>query len=262
MASTATLPSGVTTGCAWPGRGQSVTELMPFMNFLVHWYTCCSDRHASRYWNFITILKFHNLNELRWVSPLRYLKNEWQNGVLLWCTLQAGPPSLHYYCTITLHSCTVLPPVGHSSNHQYHCCQVTRQSSCGSNFYRTFLRFSFDSPSYFILGTTTIKEAVHFLYYQSQATWCIYPFIRQESVHNTPSEKCRGVPHNCVCSVNTATALTEQIKLSRSCYNYYTHYFWSCYNYYTHYFFFQHWHSESTIKIWLYNWDEVKINLV
>ena len=27
----------------------SVTELMPFMNFLVHSYTCCSDRHASPY---------------------------------------------------------------------------------------------------------------------------------------------------------------------------------------------------------------------
>ena len=32
-----------------PGRGQSVTELIPFMNFLVHSYTCYSDRHASPY---------------------------------------------------------------------------------------------------------------------------------------------------------------------------------------------------------------------
>ena len=53
MPSTAALPSGVTTGCAWPGRGQSVTELMAFMNCLVHRYTCCSDRHASLYWTFI-----------------------------------------------------------------------------------------------------------------------------------------------------------------------------------------------------------------
>ena len=53
MASTAAMPSGVTTRCAWPGRGQSVTELMPFMNFPVHSYTCCSDRHASPYWTFI-----------------------------------------------------------------------------------------------------------------------------------------------------------------------------------------------------------------
>ena len=39
--------------CAWPGWGESVTELVPFMNFLVHSYTCCSDRHASPYWIFI-----------------------------------------------------------------------------------------------------------------------------------------------------------------------------------------------------------------
>jgi len=32
----------------------------------------------------------------------------------------------------------VLPPIGHSSNHKYHWCQLTRQSSCGWNFYRTF----------------------------------------------------------------------------------------------------------------------------
>ena len=48
----------LTTGCAWPGRGESVTELMLFMNFLFHSYTCCSDRHASPYWNFIR----------RWIS--------------------------------------------------------------------------------------------------------------------------------------------------------------------------------------------------
>ena len=58
MASTAAVASGVITGCAWPGRGESVTELMLFMNFLVHSYTCCSDRHASQYWTFI----------LRWIS--------------------------------------------------------------------------------------------------------------------------------------------------------------------------------------------------
>jgi len=52
-ASTAAMPSGVTTGCACPGLAESVTELMPFMNFLVHSYTCCNDRRASPYWTFI-----------------------------------------------------------------------------------------------------------------------------------------------------------------------------------------------------------------
>ena len=58
MASSAAMPSGVTIQCAWPGWGESVTQLMPFINFLVHLYTCCSDRHASPYWTFIR----------RWIS--------------------------------------------------------------------------------------------------------------------------------------------------------------------------------------------------
>ena len=51
--STAAMASDVTTQCAWPGQGESVTELMPFLNFVVHSYTCCSDRHASPYRTFI-----------------------------------------------------------------------------------------------------------------------------------------------------------------------------------------------------------------
>jgi len=53
MASTVAMASGVTTRCARPGQWEFVTELMPFMNLLVHSYTCCSDRHASPYWTFI-----------------------------------------------------------------------------------------------------------------------------------------------------------------------------------------------------------------
>ena len=37
---------------------ERLTELVLFMNFLVHSYTCCSDRHASPYWTFIR----------RWIS--------------------------------------------------------------------------------------------------------------------------------------------------------------------------------------------------
>ena len=63
------------------------------------------------------------------------------------CMLQAGPPYLHYYCAVVLHSCIVLPPVGHSSNHEYQCCQLTDNRAV----FRIFiaLLFSFDSPSYF-----------------------------------------------------------------------------------------------------------------
>jgi hypothetical protein len=52
--------------------------------------------------------------------------------------LQAGPPFLHYYFAVVLHSCMILPPVGHSSYHEYHYFQLTRQTSCVLNFYCTF----------------------------------------------------------------------------------------------------------------------------
>ena len=67
MASTAAMASGVTTRCAWLGRGEFLTELMPFMNFLVHSYTCCGDRHASP-------TELSLVDEFRWVSPLHYKK--------------------------------------------------------------------------------------------------------------------------------------------------------------------------------------------
>jgi hypothetical protein len=75
------------------------------------------------------------------------LKKQMTERSSFWCMLQVGPPSLHYYCAVVLRSCTVLPPVGHSSYHEYHYCQLTRQVSCISNFSRG-LRFSFESPSY------------------------------------------------------------------------------------------------------------------
>jgi hypothetical protein len=81
------------------------------------------------------------VDEFRWVSPLHLIKNEWQNAVPLWCMSQVGPPSLHYCCAVALRFSFVLPPVGHSSNHEYHCCQLTGQSSSVSNFYHTFKVF-------------------------------------------------------------------------------------------------------------------------
>jgi len=122
-----------------PGRGESVTELMPFMNFLVHSYSCCSDRHASPYWTFIR----------RWISmgfTPSLLKNGWQNAVLLWCMLQAGR---HLYTTTAPSYCI---PASY-----YHLSATLQPMSNGVNLqdnravFRIFialLRFSFDSPSY------------------------------------------------------------------------------------------------------------------
>jgi len=62
------------------------------------------------------------------------------------CMLQAGPPSLHYYYFVVLYSCIVLPPVGHSSNHEYHCCQLTDNRAVFRIFI-ALLRFTFDTLS-------------------------------------------------------------------------------------------------------------------
>ena len=119
--------------CAWPGPGESVTELMTFMNFLVHSYTCWSDRHASPYWTFIR----------RWISmgfTPSLLKKRMTEHCSSLVHVASRPSSLHYYCTVMLNSCIILPPVSHSSNHQYHC-QITRQLSCVSFCYCTFKVF-------------------------------------------------------------------------------------------------------------------------
>jgi len=107
-------------------RTNAVHELPSPLVHLLWWQTC------------ITILNFHLSTNFNGFHHFNIKIKEWQNTVLLWCMLQVRPPSLHYYCAIVLHSCIVLPPVSHSSNHEYRCCHLTRQSSCVSNFYRTF----------------------------------------------------------------------------------------------------------------------------
>ena len=114
-------------------RTNAVHELPSPPVHLLQWQTC------------ITILNFHSSMNFNGFPPF-IIKNGWQNTVLLWCMLQAGPPSLHYYCAVVLHSCILLPPVGHSSNHQYHCCQLTDNRAV-FRIVITLLRFSFDSSS-------------------------------------------------------------------------------------------------------------------
>ena len=140
MASTAAMAPGVTTRCAWPGRGESVTELMSFMTYLVHSYTCCSDRHASPYWTFI-----RRLISMGFTPSL--LKKRMTERCYSLVHVASGAASFTLSLRVVLHSCIVLPPVGHSSIHEYHCCQLTDSRTVFWIFI-TLLRFSFDCPSY------------------------------------------------------------------------------------------------------------------
>ena len=103
-------------------------------------YTCCSDRHASSYWTFIR----------RWISigfTTSLLKKRMTDAVLLWCMLQAGPPSLHYYCAV------VLIPASYchlSATLQTMSITVVNLQDNRATFriFIALLRFSFDSPSH------------------------------------------------------------------------------------------------------------------
>ena len=145
MTSTAAMPSGVTTGCAWPGRGESVTELMLFTNFLVHSYTCYSDRHASPYWTFIR----------RWISmgftpslPKKWITERCSSLV----HVASGDAIFTLLLRRSVEFCIVLPPVGHSSN--YHITAV--------NWQKIELRFEFFFAHLRIhLTLTRIKNHVY-----------------------------------------------------------------------------------------------------
>jgi len=63
-----------------------------------------------------------NVMQKNWKVSCSLLREEQISKVVshmktLNCVLQAEPSSLHYYCTVMFHSCIVLPPVGHTSNH-------------------------------------------------------------------------------------------------------------------------------------------------
>ena len=134
MSSAAAMASGVTTGCAWPGWGESVTELMPFMNFLVHSYSCCSDRHASPYWTFvrrrISMGFTPSLLKKRMTEGSSSLVHVVSGAVIFTPLLRCRVASLHRTDT-----CRPLfkPSVSLLSTY--------RQSSCGSKFCRTFQIF-------------------------------------------------------------------------------------------------------------------------
>jgi len=84
------------------------------------------------------VTDMHRHTELSFVEEFHSLKKRMTERCSSLVHPARGPPSLHYYCAVVLHLCTILPPVGHSSNHQYHCCQLRRKSSCVSNFLSHF----------------------------------------------------------------------------------------------------------------------------
>jgi len=142
MASTAAMTSGVTTRCAWPGRGESVIELMPFMNFPVHSYTCCSDRHASPCWTFIR----------RWISmgfnPSLLKKTDDRKLFFFGACCKQDR---HLYTT-TAPSCCIPASYCHLSATRQTMSIIVVILQDNRAVFRIFialLMFSFDSPSYY-----------------------------------------------------------------------------------------------------------------
>ena len=166
MSSTAATPSGVITGCVWPGRGESVTELMPFMNFLVHSYTCCSDRHASPYWTFI----------VRWISmgftPSVLKKTDDRTLSFFGACCKRGR---HLYTT-TAPSCCIPASYCHLSATLQTMSITVVNLQDNRYLFRIFialLSFSFDSPSYDAAGTWHHSQwgySVLFLYLLNSIT--------------------------------------------------------------------------------------------
>ena len=141
MASTAAMASGVTNRCAWPGRGESVTELMPFMNFLVHSYTFCNDRHTSTYWTFIR----------RWISmgfTTSLLKTDDRKLFFFGACCKRGR---HLYTTTAPSCCIPASYCQLSATLQTMSITVVNVQDNRAVFriFIALLSFSFDSPSYF-----------------------------------------------------------------------------------------------------------------
>ena len=135
------LPSRWLQLLQWPlvsllGVPDQVEEsLMPFMNFLVHSYTCCSERHASPYWTFIrrwiSMSFTPSLLKTRMTERSSSLVHVASGAAIFTLLLRRRVAFLHRAAT-----CRSLfkPAVSLLSTY--------RQSSCASNFYRTFKVFS------------------------------------------------------------------------------------------------------------------------
>ena len=152
MASAAAMASGDTTRSVWPGPGESVIDLMQFMNFLVHSYTCCSDRHASPYWTFIhrwIPMDFTpSLIKKRMTERCSSLVHVANGAAIFTLILRRRVPFLHRTAT-----CRPLFKPSVSLLWTY------KQSSCVSKFYRNFKVFIWLS----LVHPGSIKDGGKFL---------------------------------------------------------------------------------------------------
>jgi len=107
----------------------AVHELPSPLVHLLQWQTCVNIL------NFLSSMNFDGFHPFA-------VKNGWQNAVLLWCMLQAGPSSLHYYCAVVLHSCRPLFKIEVSLLSTYKTIEPRFE----------FLSHSFDCPSCWLLS--------------------------------------------------------------------------------------------------------------
>ena len=166
MASTTAMASGVTTRCAWPGRGESVTELTPFRNFLLHSYTCCSDRHASLYW-----ISIHRWILMGFTSSFR------KKRIMLFLFDACCKRGRHFYTTAAPLCCA--PPSYCHLSATLQTMNITaaniQDNRAKFPIFITLLRFSFDSPSYDIfLGLIYyMANTCHLLHFTQILDLCI-----------------------------------------------------------------------------------------
>jgi len=109
------------------------------MNFLVHSYTSCSDRHASPYWAFI-------FDEFRYISPLHYIKKLMTDRCSCLVHVASGASIFTLLLrrrVAFLNRTATCRPLFKSS---VSLLKLTIKSSCVSNFYRTFKVFIWLSP--------------------------------------------------------------------------------------------------------------------
>ena len=157
------MNSGVTTRCTWPGRRDTVTELTPFRNFLLHSYTYCSDRDASPYRTFIR----------RWISmgftpSLRKKRMTERSSSLVHVASGAA------IYTIAAPSCCFPPSYCHLS--------ATLQTNshdnrAGFRIFITLLRFPFDSSSYILFILCIISDRLMILNLPNALTYPLDIYI-------------------------------------------------------------------------------------